>query len=133
MPKEPPTSPGSTRISVGGMLKLPFAMPLRKLNGDWLEACTTMRPSGPISAQTPRGSMVLAVTRETENSSFVTWGGTQIRRSCLHVAAFPKITDVVGILVPYRRCARLHRCDRVGNQGEFAVVDHHRLGGFQAG
>ena len=31
-----------------------------------------MRPSAAIAAQAPRGSIELAVTRETENSSFVT-------------------------------------------------------------
>ena len=72
MPNEPPTSAVSTRISVGLMLKLPFAMPLRRLYGDWCAACTTMRPSSPTSAQTPRGSIVLAVTRETVNCSRAT-------------------------------------------------------------
>ncbi len=84
MPNEPPTSMVSTRISVGLMLKLPFAMPLRRLYGDWCAAWITILPSGPTSAHAARGSIVLAVTRETVNCSRATCAAD---RSAASVAA----------------------------------------------
>ncbi len=49
------------------------------------------------------------------------------------IAALPQEADIVGNVVPHFRRFRFQRCDRIGDQRQFAVIHHHRLGGVLSG
>ena len=100
------------------ILKLPFAMPLRRLNGDWCAACTSMRPSAPSSAQAPRGSIELAVTRETVNVQLRHMRRCRAARHRWPSASprFHRKPILSGYVVPHRRRAGLHGRDGIGHQ-----------------
>ena len=102
MPNEPPTSAVSTRISVGLMLKLPFAMPLRRLYGDWCAACTTMRPSAPTSRPcAARLHRVGGDARHGELQPRDMRRRPQRRIGRLGIAALPQKADIVRHVVPH--------------------------------
>ena len=91
-----------------------------------------MRPSGSDLSPCTAGSMELAVTRETENSSFVTCAA-EVKSGLgrRDVAAFPKDSRRFGEPRP-RLAARpvANAREAVGDDRQFAVVDDDRFGRF---
>ena len=88
-----------------------------------------MRPSAPTSAHAPRGSMVLAVTRDTVNWSRATCAADRSAASVVSASPrFHRKPILSGTSSHTVRRARFHRGDRIGHQRQFVVFDHHRLG-----
>ena len=122
-------------MSVGWSLKLLLAMPLRRLNGDWLEACTHHASVG--TDFRPGAARFHGVGGDAGDGEFefrYVRGVAQSLPRCARRRRASKGSRCCRALRPTPAGAPgSHRRDRIGDHREFAVIDHHRLGGFQRG